>query len=98
KCLKGYHWILSSAGGAGFTLMDRLAYLLSRPDIILGKPSELILLLISKMMQAIGWAKKINKEDLNREFIRNVLLRLQKRANDYATAALGKVLVSGRQI
>jgi len=49
-------------------------------------------------MQAIGWAKKIKKEDLNREFIRNVLLRLQQRANDYATAALGKVLVNGRQI
>lgn len=97
-CFKAASGLFKSLVGTGFTLMDKLAYLLSRQDLIIGNTSDLVVLLISKMMQAIGWVKKIKKEDLNREFIRNVLLRLQQRANDYATQALGNVMVKGRQI
>lgn len=56
------------------------------------------MLLINKMLQALGMFQKVKKEQLNRDLIRFVFLRLQQKMNDHAKAALGKVLVDGRQI
>lgn len=98
KCFNGAKWIISTSFNTTFTLVDKLAFILSRPDIVIGKVSELVMLLVTKMLQAIGMFHKVKKEQLNREFIRFVFLRLQQKMNDHAKAALGKVLVDGRQI
>lgn len=98
KCLNGTVSFFSGAMGTSFTLMDQLAYVLKKGIDISENVSSLILHLIRKIMEILGMKRTLKAVDLSREFIRNVFLQLQAKANNYARAALSEVMVKGRAI
>lgn len=98
KCLNGAAWAISNDMGNSFTLMDQLAYVLKKGIDISENVSSLILHLIRKIMEILGMRRVLKTTDLSREFIRNIFLRLQAKANDYARAALSDAMVKGRAI
>lgn len=98
KCLNGAAWIISGAMGTSFTLMDQLAYVLKKGIDISDSISSLVFQLIRKIMEILGMKRALKAADMTREFIRNIFLRLQAKANEYAKAALSDVMVKGRAI
>ncbi|MGN0920179.1 MAG: lipase family protein [Cellvibrio sp.] len=98
KCWSGASWLVSKAATTSFTLLDRLAYILSHPNVTMRSASDLVISLINKILKMVGIIRKVKKEHLTREYIRNVLLLLQQKANAFARDALGKAMVSGRHI
>lgn len=98
KCIKGAEWIISQSACTYFTLMDQLAYILKKGIDISENVSTLVLYLVRKIMQILGMKRTLEKADLTREFIRNLFLKLQTKANTYAKAALSDILVNGRAV
>lgn len=98
KCFNGAAWVISGAMGTSFTLMDQLAYVLKKGVDLSESVSSLVLHLIRKVMEILGMKKVLKAADVTREFIRNIFLRLQAKANEYAKAALSEVMVKGRAI
>jgi triacylglycerol lipase len=91
-------WLISSALGTSATIMDRLAYILANGINLEEKISNWVMLLIRKIQEFLGGVSKLKKENLNREFIKLVLTRLQTRLNVMAQNALSQALVQGRAI
>lgn len=98
KCLNGAAWVVSGVMGTTFTLMDQLAYVLKKGIDISEGVSSLVMHLIRKIMEILGMKRALKTADLTREFIRNIFMRLQAKANEYAKAALSDALVKGRAI
>jgi triacylglycerol lipase len=98
KCLNGAAWVISNDMGSTFTLMDQLAYVLKKGIDISESVSSLVMHLIRKIMEILGMKRTLKAADLTREFIRNIFMRLQAKANEYAKAALSVALASGRAI
>ena len=98
KCLNGAAWAISNDMGTTFTLMDQLAYVLKKGIDISENVSSLVVQLIRKIMEILGMRRTLKAADMTREFIRNIFMRLQAKANEYAKAALSDVMVKGRAI
>jgi len=98
KCLNGAAWVVSGAMGTAFTVMDQLAYVLKKGIDLSENISSMILHLIRKIMEILGMKRTVKAAELTRDFIRNILMRLQAKANEYAKAALSDVMVKGRAI
>lgn len=98
KCLNGAAWAISNDMGSAFTLMDQLAYVLKKGIDISESVSSLVVNLIRRIMEILGLRRALKAADLSREFIRNIFLRLQAKANEYVKAALSHALVKGRAI
>ena len=98
KCFNGAAWVISGAMGTSFTLMDQLAYVLKKSIDISEGISSLVMHLIRKIMEILGMKRTLKTVDMTREFIRNIFMWLQAKANEYARAALSDVLVKGRAI
>ena len=98
KCLNGAAWVVSGAMGTAFTVMDQLAYVLKKGIDLSENISSMILHLIRKIMEILGMKRTLKAVELTRDFIRNILMRLQAKANEYAKAALSDVMVKGRAI
>jgi len=96
KCVNGVAWLISEGFTTSFTLMDQLAYILNKGINLAETTSTLVLQLIKKIMTMLGMSKALKAEELTREFIRNVLLRLQAKVNEFTQSVLSKVLVDGR--
>lgn len=98
QCMHSKAILISRSFSTTFTLLDQLAYIL-RSGIDLSKnTSSLVLLLIRKIMRILGMGKVLELEELTREFIRSILLRLQARVSELSRNALSRVLVDGRAI
>ena len=98
KCTNGSAWIISEGFATSFTLMDQLAYILTKGVNLAENISILVLSLIQKILAILGMKRTLKAEQLTREFIRNVLMRLQFKVNEFTQAALSKVLVQGRSM
>lgn len=98
KCFIGSAWVISGATKSSLTLMDQLAYILKKGIDISENVSSLVMHLIRKIMEILGIRPVLKASDMTREFIRNILLRLHAKANEYAKAALSDVMVKGRAI
>lgn len=98
KCLNGAAWVISGAMGTSFTLLDQLAYVLQKGVDLSENVSSLVLQLIRKIMEVLGMKKVLKSADLTRAFIRDIFMRLQAKANEYAKAALSDAMVKGRAI
>lgn len=98
KCLKGAAWVISGTFSTSFTLMDQLAYVLKKGIDISEGISSLVMQLIRKVMEILGLRRVLKAADLTREFIRNIFIRLQTKANEFAKSALSQALVNGRAV
>lgn len=98
KCLNGAAWAISNSTVNSFTLLDRLAYVLKKGIDISENVSSLVMHLIRKIMEILGMKRTLKTADLTREFIRNIFMRLQAKANEYAKTALSDALVKGRAV
>ena len=98
KCANGAAWIISEGFTNSFTLMDQLAYILTKGINLAENTSNLVLQLIKKIMTMLGMKKVVKAEEVTREFIRNILLRLQARVNEFTKSVLNKTLVEGRAV
>jgi len=71
-----------------FTLMDHLAYVLAKGINLAETLSNWVLLFIRKVMEVLGLKPVGKSEELNKDFIRNMLNRLQAKINTQVDAAL----------
>jgi triacylglycerol lipase len=87
--------INSMAMGA-MTLADNIAWMLQK-GIELGKKSGLtdvskwVLLLMSKIMQALGMGIPDDSLEMTQAFIRNILVKLMRRTNEEAQKAVASI-------
>jgi hypothetical protein len=98
KCLNGAAWLISEGFTNSFTLMDQLAYILNKGINLAEHSSNLVLQLIKKIMTVLGMNRALKAEELTREFIRNLLLRLQSKVNEFTRSVLNKTLVDGNAL
>lgn len=98
KVLGAAAWLLSSALGASATILDRLAYILSNGVTLEENISGWVALLIKKIQQFLGGASNIERTQLNKDFIKLVLTRLQTKLSAMAHGALSQALVKGRAL
>ena len=98
KALKGLGSALTLTLSSTFTLMDQLAYVLKKSIDLAENISGLVLNLIGKIMQMLGWNKIVDKISATREFIRHVFESLALKVNTYCQKALDQVLVKGNAI
>jgi triacylglycerol lipase len=98
KCMNGAAWLISASFTTSFTLMDQLAYVLNKGIDLSEAMSTITLDLIRKIMSLLGMQKALKAADLTRDFIRHILLSLQRKVNEFTQAVLSKVLVGGRAI
>ncbi len=71
-----------------FTVMDHLAYVLAKGINLAKSLSNWVLLFIRKVMEILGLKPVEKSEQLNKDFIRNMLNRLQAKINTQVDAAL----------
>lgn len=98
KCLKGIAFGISKAAEASFTIMDQLAYILHKGIDISQNISSWVMCLIRRIMQILGYRAEVEAAELTYGFIRNLLLRLQTKVNEFAKKAFSDALVDGRGI
>ena len=99
KCLgmatKALNFVTSSYS----TLMDRLAYILAKGGLSDGSISAWVSLLMAKIAQFLGLGNTVKEgENLSQSSIRDLLGKLQVKANAMAKQALSHALVSGRAL
>ena len=71
-----------------FTIMDHLAYALAKGINLAEQLSKWVLLFIGKVMEVLGLKPVADRSELNRDFIRNMLNRLQAKVSTQVEAAL----------
>jgi pimeloyl-ACP methyl ester carboxylesterase len=71
-----------------FTVMDHLAYVLAKGIDLAETLSNWVLLFIRKVMEVLGLKPVEKSGELNKDFIRNMLNRLQAKINTQVEAAL----------
>lgn len=98
KSLSGLGASITSTFSGTFTLMDQLAYVLKKAIDLSKNISGLVLNLIRKIMQMLGWNKTLDKITATRELIRHVFESLAQKVNTYCQRALDQVLVKGNSI
>jgi triacylglycerol lipase len=98
KCVQGAEWLISDAFTSSFTLMDKLAYILSKGVNLAETISSWVVYLIHKIMRILGYGRMVDAAEMTRDFIQTILVQLQQRLNQYAKAALSQALVKGNAI
>jgi len=98
KCSQGANWLALKSFGPNFTFMDQLSYILARGINIIEGAGEWVLYLVNKILHILGGVASVKIEDLNSQFISEVLKNLQHRVNQFTRDTLSKVLVNGRAI
>lgn len=98
KCVKAGIWGIKTAFTTTFTLMDQIAYILTKAAQLFEDLSFWIVRLIQKMVHMLGRVHKIERSSLSRESIREVLLSMQQKLHTMARSALSQALVQGRAI
>lgn len=88
KCLGAAHTALAGMVGGGITLIDKLAYILAKGINLADNISKWILLFIKKIMQVLGMTVVSDKLELTQNFIRRILLRLQREVTIASQKAL----------
>ena len=98
KCTEGIEWLISDSFTNGFTLMDKLAYILSKGLRLAETISSWVVLLMRRIMRLLGHKEILDAADLTRAIIHSTLLNLQTTLNRYVTTALNQAMVNGRAI
>lgn len=98
KCVQGAEWLISDAFTSSFTLMDKLAYILSQGINLAETISSWVVYLVHKIMRILGYGRMVEAAEMTRDFIQTILVQLQHRLNQYAKEALSQALVKGRAI
>ncbi len=98
KCTEGVEWLISDAFTNGFTLLDKLAYILSKGLKLAETISNWVVLLMRRIMRLLGHKEILDAADLTRAIIHTTLLNLQTTLNRYVTTALNQAMVNGRAI
>lgn len=96
KCLAGAEWMVSTAIGTSATIMDRLAYILSKGITLEENVSAWVVYLMRKIAAFVGQCRDISDKDITQSFIRTLFIELQKKVNATAQSALSQALVKGR--
>ena len=91
--LLGAAALLQSTFTVGFTLADKIAWLLYQGISLAISAGVWILRLIRKMMQAIGMKVVETAEQLTEALMRNVLQRVMQRLNEAAQQAVSQMIV-----
>jgi triacylglycerol lipase len=98
KVLRGAEWVISETFATSFTLMDKLAYILAKGVKLVETVSSWVIYLIRKIMRLMGYGEIVDAADLTHSFIRTILMKFQRKLNDFARQALSQTLAKGRAI
>ncbi|BCD96800.1 lipase family protein [Marinagarivorans cellulosilyticus] len=99
KCLSVVGNMASFAQSTYTTLMDRLAFVLAKNSLVEGSLSTWITLLMKKIAQFLGLAKKLaDSDNWSEAVIRDLLRKLQVKAQTMAKQALSHALADGRAL
>lgn len=91
KITMGAIYMLQSVFIAGFTIADKIAYILAKGIDLAENISIWVQLLMRKLMQALGMVVAKSKEQLTRSLIRYVLIRISDKATRDAQNAIRNV-------
>ena len=98
KCDPNASRMISSMCNSSFSILDKLSYILySGYDLVSGA-SSLVVSLIRKMMQMVGYHGQIESINLTQQFIRFILVRLHEKVSQIARSAIDETLAKGRGI
>ncbi|WNO09771.1 lipase family protein [Teredinibacter sp. KSP-S5-2] len=98
KCFNFVGSFITSIGSGTFTLMDRLAYILSQGINLAKNLSSLVLALIRKIMSLLGMKPVLDKVDATYAFIRGIFQRLSHRLSMQCQQVLDSVLINGHTV
>lgn len=98
QCTQGAALFISESFTSGFTLMDKLAFILHKGINLAQTVSEWVVYLMRKILRLLGYGDIVEAADLTHNFIRSIFMQLQFRLNLYAREALNQVMVQGRAI
>jgi triacylglycerol lipase len=98
KCMQGAARRLSHACASGFTILDSIAYILSKGVNVAESVSSWVVFLVRKILVLLGQQPHVDAAELTHQYLRLVLMQLQQRANIVAKQALSQALVKGRAI
>ncbi|MFT6985431.1 MAG: triacylglycerol lipase [Psychromonas sp.] len=88
KCLGAAHTALAGLVGGSITLIDKLAYILAKGVNLAENISYWVLLFIKKLMQVLGMPFVSDKLEMSQNFIRSVMVRLQREVTIASQQAL----------
>lgn len=92
KCIGAAHTALLGIVGGGITLVDKLAFILAKGINLAEDISYWVLLFIKKLMSVLGMPVISDKLELTQNFIRSIMLRLQREVTIASQQALMKTI------
>lgn len=98
KCMNAGIWLVKTTFTSAFTLMDKIAYVLTKAAEVFEELSFWVVRLVQKIVHMLGRIHKVERSSLSRDYIREVLMSMQRRLHDLAKDALSRALVQGRAL
>lgn len=98
KCSDISAKLISQSFTTTFTLMDSLAFILKKGLDLADDLSGWVISLIKKIMSLLGMRTLLKNENITRDFIRNIFMRLSHKISEYTKRVLDDVLVDGKSV
>lgn len=98
KCMAGAAHVISQGASSSFTIMDRLALIIEKGVNLAETVSRWVIYLLRKILSLLGYKPAVDAADVTRHFVRQLLVDLQHKVNQFARQALSNTLVQGRAI
>lgn len=83
---------------SGFTIMDRLAYILRKGLDLSVNLTSLVMGLLHKILSFLGLRPVVDKAEATQQFVTSLFVRLADRVNGQVQAALNQVFYSGQAL
>lgn len=98
KCVTAIGVGATVALSSGFTIMDRLTYILRKGITVSAKLSSLVTGLIRKILSILGLRPVIDKAEATQQLIRSLFIRLADRVNGQVKSALNQAFYDGQAL
>lgn len=96
KCANALGVSLTVGFASGFTLMDKLAYILTKGIDLAKNLTSWVMRLIYKMMSFIGLKPIADKAQATQEFVKGVFMQVSERVNGQVKLALNQAFYAGQ--
>lgn len=98
KCVTAAGIGLTVAFSSGFTIMDRLAYILRRGIDLSANLTSLVMRLIRKILSLLGLRPVVDKTEATQQFVSGLFARLADRVNGQVKSALNQAFYGGQAL
>lgn len=98
KCVTAAGMGLTMAFSSGFTIMDRLAYILRKGIDLSANLTSLVMRLIRKILSLLGLRPVVDKSEASQQFVSGLFARLADRVNGQVKSALNQAFYGGQAL